>query len=385
MSTEYYLRMPAVIFGGEDAGIALEDIFRTEIKKIVLFTDRSIRSLGLINGLLQKIEEKNIPISIIDDLKPEPTVGQADMAIQEFRKEHADLIIAVGGGSVMDIAKLCSVLDTDDYTIYDLLEHPEIAIKHTKTLMLPTTAGTGAEATPNSIVTVPEQELKVGIVNPALIADYVILDAELIRKLPKHIAASTGIDALAHAIECFTSLKATPFSDMFAMEAMRLIFANIIPACCEEENMEAKRAMLLASFYGGVAITAAGTTAVHALSYPLGGKYHIPHGVSNAMLLAPVMRYNKDACARELTYIFDQIMPDAKVAEKDKPEMVVQKLEEIVRVLQIPTDLTAFGVKSDDLDELVQAGMAVTRLLNNNRRKVTAADARSLYLQIMQN
>lgn len=383
MNTNYSLRMPSVIYGGEDMKSSVEEILSSGFQKIVLFTDKSIRSLGLLNDLLQILEKRQITLRIIDDLHPEPTVEQANEAIQVFRQEHADLIIAVGGGSVMDIAKLCSVLDTDAYTIHDLLDRPGIAVKQTKTLMFPTTAGTGAEATPNSIVTLPEKQLKIGIVNPNMIADYVILDAELIRNLPKHIAASTGIDALAHAIECYTSLKATPLSDLYAMEAMRLIFPNIIPACCEKENMAAKRAMLLASFYGGVAITASGTTAVHALSYPLGGKYHIPHGVSNAMLLAPVMRYNKDACAHELVNVFNQVMPDPTVADADKPELVIRELERIVKVLEIPTDLSSFGVPREDLDTLVQAGMEVTRLLNNNRRKVTMDNARSLYLQIM--
>lgn len=379
----YTLKMPKMICGGADAMSALESILDANVHKIALFTDASIRRLGLLDRLLDVIERKGIELAILDELVPEPTVYQADEAVRRFRAEHADFIIAVGGGSVMDIAKLCSILDTDEYTIFDLLENPSMGKKQTRTLMIPTTAGTGAEATPNSIVTVPEKALKVGIVNAETIADYVVLDAEMIRKLPAPIAASTGVDALAHAIECYTSNKATPFSDLFAMEAMRLIFPNILPACLEKENMEAKRAMLLASFYAGVAIAAAGTTAVHALSYPLGGKYHIAHGVSNAMLLAPVMRYNASACMPELGAVYDSVMPGKARTAEEKAECVVQALEHIVKALQIPTDLTKFGVSKDDLEDLVDAGMQVTRLLNNNRRAVTREDARMLYMQIL--
>ena len=382
MKNSFSLIMPSAVFCGEDSLENL-DALLNGVKKVVIFTDRVIRSAGLLDRLLRKVDNLQIPSVVIDDLATEPTVYQANAVIERFRSEGADLIIAVGGGSVMDMAKLCSILNTDDYTIFDLLENPGLGVKQTKTVMIPTTAGTGAEATPNSIVTIPEKELKVGIVNTNTIADYVILDAEMIRKLPKKIAAATGVDALAHAIECFTSNKATPFSNMFAMEAMRLIFPNILPACLEEENMEAKRAVLLAAFYAGVAITAAGTTAVHALSYPLGGKYHIAHGVSNAMLLAPVMRFNAPYCMKELASVYDTVMRGGLEDTEEKAWAVVEELEHIVKELEIPTDLSTFGVPKEDLEDLVDAGMQVTRLLNNNRRPVSREDAKMLYQQIM--
>ncbi len=382
MSTCFSLKMPGAIYCGERAMDAIDKIVEG-VNKVVLFTDHTIRGMGLLDGLIRRLENQKVLYTVVDNLQAEPTVYQASTVIAQFRKENADLIIAAGGGSVMDIAKLCSILDTDAYTVFDLLETPQIGRKQTKTVMIPTTAGTGAEATPNSIVTVPEKNLKVGIVNENTIADYVILDAEMIRRLPKKVAASTGVDALAHAIECFTSNKATPFSNMFAMEALKLIFPNILPACLEQDNMEAKRAMMLAAFYAGVAITASGTTAVHALSYPLGGKYHIAHGVSNAMLLAPVMRFNAPACVEELACVYDTVFCGDLEDRQEKAWFVIERLEQIVKALEIPTDLGQFGVPGTDLEELVNAGMQVTRLLNNNRRTVTREDARSLYLQIL--
>lgn len=283
----------------------------------------------------------------------------------------------------MDAAKLASVTATDRYTVRDLLKNPMLAEKSVKTLMIPTTAGTGAEATPNSIVAVPEEENKVGIVNPLLIPDSVILDGSMIKKLPKKIAAATGIDALAHALECYTSKKANPFSDLFAMEALKLIFENLIPACEDENAMEAKNKMLLAAFYGGVAITASGTTAVHALAYPLGGKYHIPHGVSNAMMLLPVMRFNEMECIPEFVKIHDSMGEDVRRTPEEKGNWLLRKLEYFIKELEIPSDLKEFGVGREDLTELVTAGMAVQRLLVNNKRPVTEEDARRLYLEIM--
>ena len=249
--------------------------------------------------------------------------------------------------------------------------------------MIPTTAGTGAEATPNAIVAVPERQLKVGIVSREMIPDTVILDGESIRTLPARVAASTGIDALCHAIECYTSRKATPFSDLYAMEALRLIFKNIEAACLDPDATEAKDAMLLAAYYGGAAIACSGTTAVHALSYPLGGRYHIPHGVSNAIMLLPVMRFNLPACISRFAAVWDAISPGETIPEKEKAGKLLERMEKIVHTLQIPTDLSGFGVSLKDLDELVAAGMQVQRLLQNNLRSVTEADARELYREVL--
>ena len=254
-------------------------------------------------------------------------------------------------------------------------------------ILIPTTAGTGAEVTPNAIVAVPERELKVGIVNENMIADYVILDARLIKNLPRKIAAATGVDALAHCIECFTSNKANPFSDMYALEGCDLILNNIEKACDDPEAMAEKNRMQMAAYYGGLAITASGTTAVHALSYPLGGKYHIAHGVSNAILLTPVMRFNAQdpAFRARLALAYDRCChEEVKCTTVDeKSAWMIAKMESIVKHLDIPTSLKEFNVPAEDLEGLVEAGMSVQRLLVNNMVKLTPDDARKLYLEIL--
>ena len=384
MITDYILKMPHTVYGGEHA---LENIstIMIDIKKVAIFSDQGIIAAGLLDYPLELIRKTGVEVVVLDDLPTEPTCDQAQEIIDQFKAIGADLIVAVGGGSVMDIAKLSSILVTDKYTVRDLLVNPLLGEKCIKTLMIPTTAGTGSEATPNSIVAVPEKELKVGIVNAAMIADYVILDSRMIKKLPRKIAAATGVDALAHAIECFTSKKANPFSDTFALEALDMIFNNIEEACDNPGAMDAKKAMLIASFYAGVAITASGTTAVHALSYPLGGKYHIPHGVSNAMMLAPVMKFNEVACREKFALAYDRIVKIKETAKtsEEKSAWIINKLDEIVKHLNIPTSLKDYGVGSEDLEILVIAGMNVQRLLANNMREVTPDDARKLYLEIM--
>jgi alcohol dehydrogenase class IV len=239
--------------------------------------------------------------------------------------------------------------------------------------------------TPNAIVAVPEKQLKVGIVNENMIADYVVLDARMIKNLPRKIAAATGVDALAHCIECYTSNKANPFSDVYALEGLDLILNNILDACNDPEAMEAKNRMQIAAYYGGLAITASGTTAVHALSYPLGGKYHIAHGVSNAILLAPVMRFNEPVCREKFATVYDRCVHTKQncTTVEEKSAYVLAWMEKIVKDLDIPTNIKEFGVSAEDLDGLVEAGMQVQRLLVNNMREVTAADARALYQEII--
>ncbi len=385
MLTDYSLKMPKNIRAGAHAIEQLTDILNDSIKKIVIFTDKGLLGLGLVDLPIQMIKEAGIEYTILSDIPAEPNYHEAQAMIDAFKEEKADFIIAVGGGSVMDVAKLASILATDAYTVKDLLDNPLLAKKQVPSLMIPSTAGTGAEATPNAIVGVPEKDLKIGIVNPEMIADFVLLDARLIQNLPQPIAAATGIDALCHAIECFTSAKANPISDTFALEALDLIMNNIIEACTNSEALTAKSKMLLGSFYAGVAITASGTTAVHALSYPLGGKYHIAHGVSNAILLTPVMRFNEPAIKDLLAIAYDRVVKDGDkgLSEAEKSAYMINRLDEIVKVLEIPTSLQTFNVPAEDIDGLVEAGMEVTRLLVNNKREVTPEDARAIYLQIL--
>lgn len=383
MLKQFSLRMPGRVFGGNGSLAEIENIVRGK-SRIAVFTDKGIEGSGLLELPLEWIRKAGAESVVLDELPTEPTYAQAQETIERFRKTGAEMILAAGGGSVMDIAKLASIAATDDYTVKDMLDQPLIGRKQIETLLIPTTAGTGSEATPNSIVAVPERELKVGIVNPEMMADYVILDSTMIKRLPLKIAAATGIDALAHAIECFTSNKANPFSNLFAMEALKLIFGNIEKACTDPEAMQEKDNMLIAAFYGGVAITASGTTGVHALSYPLGGKYHIAHGVSNAMLLEPVMRFNKDACLDEFEQIYDAVMPAAsEMGKEEKADAVLERMSQIIRYLQIPSSLAEFHVQEEELDALVEAGMQVTRLLVNNRKTITPADARRIYQEIL--
>lgn len=389
MLTKYSIKMPHAVYGGENAMENITGIIKAcGAKRVAMFTDKGIEACGLFALPEDAVKASGVDYYVLDDLKPEPSYMEVQAMIDAFKAEGADLIIACGGGSVMDAAKLASVLVTDEYGVKELLDNPGMAKKCVPIVLIPTTAGTGAEVTPNAIVAVPEKELKVGIVNENMIADYVILDARLIKDLPMGIAAATGVDALAHAIECYTSNKANPFSDTFALEALDLILENILSACTDREAMEAKNKMQIAAFYAGIAITASGTTAVHALSYPLGGKYHVPHGISNAVLLVPVMKYNMgcEAFVKRLAAAYDRCAHDGSSCACDncKAQWVIDRMDNIVKELKIPESFRAkYTIPAEDLDGLVNAGMQVQRLLVNNMRQLTPEDARKLYQEIM--
>ena len=387
MLTKYNLKMPHEVYSGENALENIRTILEVNgAKKVAVFTAKDIEKVGLMDYPLEMIKAAGAEAVIFDEVPREPSYIEAQAIIDEFKKSGCDFIIAVGGGSVQDTAKLASILVTDEFGVKELLDTPTRGKKCVKTLMIPTTAGTGAEATPNSIVGVPEKQVKIGIVNTDTIPDYVILDSVMIKKLPRKIAAATGVDALAHAIECFTSAKANPFSDIFSLRALDLILNNIMDACNDPEAMEAKNQMMIAAFLAGVAITASGTTAVHALSYPLGGKYHISHGDSNAILLAPVMRFNEPYCRERLAMAYDQCVHTEKTCttSEEKSAYIISWLGQIVKDLDIPTSLSeAYGVPAEDIDFLVEAGMQQQRLLVNNLRPVTPEDARRLYEEIL--
>ena len=378
------LKLPVCTHLGEGSVKTVPEIIRREnAKKVVVFTDKGVRQSGVCDVLLRELN--GISYEVLDDIPREPSYLDVEKIARQLEDMACDLIVAIGGGSVMDTAKLCSILKGAPYTIRDLLQNSAQGRKQVKTVFLPTTCGTGSEATCNAIVAIPEESVKKGIVNDAMIPDYAVLDPLTIRRLPKAIVAATGVDALAHVVECYTSLKATEFSNMFALTGAKLIFENLVRAYENPEDMEAKTAMMLGAFYGGVAITASGTTAVHALSYPLGGKYHIAHGVSNAMLLAPVMRFNEPACRALLAQAYDTCVHGEKTCETqaEKSSYIIAWLEKIVKDLDIPTSLSVFSVPAEDLESLVEAGLSVKRLLNNNMREVTADDAREIYRSIL--
>ncbi|KEY42003.1 iron-containing alcohol dehydrogenase [Pantoea agglomerans] len=353
------------------------------ISTAVVVTDRNIEAIPAVQALMGQLRDQIPGISVVNSVPPEPSQHDVAAIIATLSRPHVDMVIGIGGGSVLDVTKLLSVLCIDAAPSLDALLAGEKPQRRTRSILIPTTAGTGSEATPNAILAIPEKETKVGIISPVMLPDVVALVPELTTSMPPHIASSTGIDALCHLIECFTANVANPVSDNYALIGMKKLFANLETTLREPENLQARLEMLWASYYGGASIAHAGTHLVHALSYPLGGRYHLPHGVANAILLAPCMRFVRPAAVSKFAQAYD-LLPDADVrlSDEEKSHALVDYFTALVARLQLPASLEALGISPDHLPWLVEAALDVQRLMNNVPMAVTADDVRAVYLTL---
>lgn len=378
MMREILVNFPARVFIGQGAISRVEEIV-SKYQRVLVLTYESADKNQAYRELKKIIEGMDLDFKEINNLPAEPTTYEAQEVFEQVDEWKPDLLIGFGGGSVIDIAKLISVMSKDT-SVNNLIDDAGLAKKRIDTLIIPTTCGTGAEATPNSIVLIPEKDLKFGIVSGEMLPNYVILDPETIRELPQKLIAYTGTDALCHALECYTSNKANQLSDLFSLEAIRLIHDNLLESY-KTDSMVARGNMLLASFYAGIAIASAGTTAVHALSYPLGGKYRIPHGLSNAILLVPVFEENFETIETELEEIYDYINPlDGK---DSKAQWVLDWLRELLEEINIPSNLVEFNIGEEDLYYLAEAALSVQRLLRNNKKEYKLENIKRVYRKIM--
>ncbi|WP_039658758.1 MULTISPECIES: iron-containing alcohol dehydrogenase [Pantoea] len=349
----------------------------------IVVTDRNIEAIPAVQALMGQLRDQIPRISVVNSVPPEPSQHDVAAIIETLAQRQADMVIGIGGGSVLDVAKLLSVLCIDGAPSLDALLAGEKPQRRTRSMLIPTTGGTGSEATPNAILAIPEKETKVGIISPVMLPDVVALVPELTTSMPPHIASSTGIDALCHLIECFTANVANPVSDNYALIGMKKLFANLETTLREPENLQARLEMLWASYYGGASIAHAGTHLVHAMSYPLGGKYHLPHGVANAILLAPCMRFVRPAAVSKFAQAYD-LLPDADVrlSDEEKSHALVDYFTALVARLQLPASLEALGIGPNHLPYLVEAALDVQRLMKNVPMAVTADDVRAVYLTL---
>jgi alcohol dehydrogenase len=354
-------------------------------RRLLLVVGRHMVADASLREVCAAFEAAAIGVVQLDPVPPEPDVADVDAALSAARAAGpVDLVIGVGGGSAIDVAKALAVLLAHPVSVRDLLTGTPVPGRGLPTVMVPTTAGTGAEATPNSIILVPQDALKVGIVSPHLLPDLVLLDALLTLSLPPAVTAHTGIDALCHAIECYASKKGNAFSDLYGLEAIRLIGRSIRRAFADGHDVAARQDMLLGSYYGGVCIATSSTTAVHALAYPLGGRYRVPHGLSNAMLLPTVMAFNQHGNETRFAAMARAMeLPVQGLGDSEAANAFVKALVQLNADLGITTRLRDLGVGEADLDALVDGACKVTRLLNNNPRLMTRADMRAIYAAVL--
>lgn len=346
-----------------------------EAKKVLIITDCGL----LKTDNITKIRKVFPQADVYGEIAGEPTSAMVEAALQYGRRGAYDLIIGIGGGSTLDTAKIVATLLQNQAVVTDVFGKDRLRPRQTRLGLIPTTAGTGSEASLNSIIKDSNDGIKKAVASRELIPDWVVLDPELTLSLPAPLTASTGMDALCHCIESALSVKATAISVIYSYHGMKLLSRNIRRVVVDGTDLEARGAMLLGSFLGGVAITMAGTTAVHALSYPL-GKRNVPHGVANGMLLPWILEYNlltsKEKMMELALYLHS-------LKQLSTAEEIVDLIMELVATLPVPKTLEEVGIGEDCLPELAAEAMEQERLLVNNSRAMTQSAAEAIYRKIL--
>ncbi len=349
------------------------------VRRALIVTDPGFLRTGLVDTPLLDLQQRNISTVVYSEVVADPPEAVVRDAVEFARHEGIDCVIGLGGGSSMDVAKLIAVLAASDQPIAQIYGIGNVQGQRLPLVQVPTTAGTGSEVTNIAIVTTGETT-KMGVVAPQLFADLAILDAELTLGLPPLVTAATGIDAMVHAIEAYTSrIKKNPLSDMLARQALALLSQNLIIACEQGGNLAARQAMLLGACLAGQAFTNAPVGAVHALAYPIGGIFHVAHGLSNSLVLPHVLRFNLPAATTHYAELASIVVPHADGSEEARAEALIAAMQQIARATGIETQLQQVGILPSDLDRMADDAMLQTRLLGNNPRELTRADAYNIY------
>jgi alcohol dehydrogenase class IV len=348
--------------------------------RALLVTDPGFLRTGLVQAPAASLEAAGFHVKIHADVVADPPEAIVLEAVAAARTFGADIVIGLGGGSSMDVAKLIAVLAVDHaQPLSGIYGIGNVRGERLPLVQVPTTAGTGSEVTNIAIVTTGEAT-KMGVVAPQLYADLAVLDAELTVGLPPAVTAATGIDAMVHAIEAYTSRhKKNPLSDMLARQALSLLSANLLHVCQHGGDLAARQAMLLGATLAGQAFANAPVAAVHALAYPIGGIFHVPHGLSNSLVLPHVLRFNAPAAAALYAELASIVVPDASGSDAARAEALAVAMQHMAAATGIERTLQQVGITEADLDRLADDAMLQTRLLGNNPRDVTRDDARAIY------
>ncbi|WP_062206008.1 iron-containing alcohol dehydrogenase [Aureimonas sp. AU12] len=342
-------------------------------RHVLLVCDPGVLGAGLPDRALAGLAAAGIAVTGFTDVRADPPEEIVEAGVAAARAAGVDGIVGLGGGSSLDVAKLVALLAPgterlDDIYGVGLAKGPRLPL-----ILAPTTAGTGSEVTPIAIVTTRSGE-KRGVVSPPLLPDWAVLDADLTLKLPPHVSAATGIDAMVHAVEAITSKRLrNPVSDALAREALRLIGANIRTVCRDGANRWAREAMLLGSALAGMAFANAPVAAVHALAYPVGARFHVPHGLSNAMVLPGVLAFNAPAAAADYADIAQILFPE------HPGRSLGESFAALAAEIGLDIRLRSAGITEADLPALAEDAMRQTRLLVNNPREMSEADALAIY------
>ena len=343
-------------------------------------SDGQLVELGLTDGARQALKESGREVILFDRVEADPSRATLEAAVEAARAGGAASVVGFGGGSPMDVAKLAAYLlgsgdDLDSIWGVDIAKGQRLPL-----VLVPTTAGTGSEATPISVITC-EGGVKRAVNARPLTADWAVLDPMLTVGLPRSVTAATGVDAIVHSVEAYTSARLkNPLSDALAREALRLLTGSLLTACNEPDNIEAREAMLLGAHLAGLAFSNAPVAGVHALAYPLGGLHHLPHGVTNALMLRHVLQHNAEAAREHYAELAPIVAPGCEAeGSQSRTAMLIDRLDQLVRESGIATRLRDYGIDVAEAPALAREAMKQTRLLVNNPCDISEADAQRMY------
>lgn len=372
---------PSDIFFGVDIHKQLGSTVRQlNGTRVFVITDPGVARAGILAEVLQVLKEDGIIAGSYDGVVPEPPIGSVQEVASRVKEEGYDLIIGLGGGSPMDVAKVVSVLQSNDDPIESMVGTGNVKKPGLPTITIPTTSGTGSEVTQIAIFTFEKEQTKKGIVSPYLFASAAVVDPVFTYGLPPHITAHTGMDALVHAIEAYLSLKANPMSDMFALDAIGYISRYIRKAVHNGDDVEARYYMSLGSLKAGLAFSNASTAAVHALAYPLGGTFHIPHGLSNTLMLKSVMEYSVAGDLERYADLAAAMGENIeRLTEREAAFKSIEGVENLATDLGVPTRLREMGIPREAIPRMAEDASRHTRLILQNPRRLSVEDIEKIY------
>jgi len=378
--THVFLSPNRILFGIDAVKGLAAEVKQLGGSKVLVVTDPGVVQAGLVEAIKDPLDAEGISFSVYDKVEPEPAARVVEQCTQHLRDENCDVIIGVGGGSSLDVAKGASIMGTNEGKVLDFAGMDLVPKRGVPKILVPTTAGTGSEVTRVFVMTDEESDLKKAVYSIYALADVAIVDPMMTLSMPPKVTADTGVDALVHAIETYVAMTATPFSDIYAIEAIALIAENVTKAFAKGENVDARYNMSLAATIAGLAFGSGGLGAVHALSNPLGILYHLPHGRTNAIMLPHIMAFNLIGNPAKFAQIAEAMGEEVEgLSDMEAATLAVDAVKELLDQLKIPIQLRDYDIPQKDIPRLVEGAMKVSRLFVFNPRDLTQEDVEEIY------
>lgn len=366
-----------LVFGIDAFNTFVEDLLQSPFQRVFIVTISEI--IPVIDSALEKIRKGNHTIVTDTTIRSEPTYSSFHEVLENALDFEADVVVGIGGGSSLDVAKLVAAQLKNEQSLEEIVGIGNLKKRETPLICLPTTSGTGSEVSPNAILLDEQDQLKKGVISPHLMPDASYVDPKLTLTVPPQVTAATGMDALIHCIEAYTNKFAHPMIDTLVLEGIKLIGRNLITAVNEGNNLDARSSLALGSMYGGMSLGPVNTAAVHALSYPLGGEFHIPHGVSNAVLLPYVMKFNIPAAVQRYADVAVALGIEPRTSPEDTAHAGVEFIFNLLKACGLPSKLSELNIPRSAISRMAEGAMKVTRLLKNNPRPLTLEEAINIY------